>query len=907
MNLTMIDAAMLKPSKARQVPSGTPARVRILLASLLTASTVAAQAQQAQPTSTQADGGSDGTRIENVVVYGFRRTIEDSLERERAADNLVSVLSADDIGSMPDKNVADALSRLAGVSISTNDGEGRFVTIRGVEPGLNGLTFNGETIATSDSDGRSGRAAPLDILSSASASRIEVVKTVTSDMDGQSLGGTINIVTPSAFDYDSRQRGFGFAEAGVNDMNSSGDQYSGEFSFAFRFGAEEEWGAFLSYHRSQIDYLVEEAEFDGWDPAGPNDYFVPEEMLLNAPAGERKREGATLNLEYRPDVGRQLYFRAYTTSYDNFQDRPQIGLAIDDISEQPTPTTGTADDLFAQHETRVELTERKVDQFVLGGAIPLTPAFTLSGSANYTDASEDNPYLNYILFRPVSRPGASYDISNPDHQQFFAPEETYAADAMTLFWVRPEKSEVNEETTTGRLDLEWDGELFGVNATLKSGVKYVDREKFVDDTSIRYLYVGPPVTFASDEGTGPFGAPYDSFQDGRYTLGQDPDADAIFEWFNQTRPSNPTGDIFAPHENDLWQFLAADSAGNSVEDDYRLNEKIAAWYLMSTFRVNPKLTVIAGARVEHTDSEIAANLLLDGPESGIEPIQGQTDYTNVLPNAQFRYDISERLQLRGALTWTLSRPDYVDMAPISDLEYDDADGDGEFEGELSIGNPGLEPYEAFNIDVSLSYLFSDAGAVTAAFFRKDIDNPIYDFEEDLEDVEFQGRFFEDLERNTVLNADSGEINGLEIGYQQDFTFLPSPFDGLGIVGNYTWIDSTVRTFDRPDEVTFFNQPDRIANVQLYYQDSRLELRLGYRMQGESLDGIGGSPQDDGYDAEFEQVDVKGAFRFNDNWSVYAEVRNLTDEKEIAWVGDPSHRLFEGWFGTTYLAGVGWKY
>jgi TonB-dependent receptor len=449
--------------------------------------------------------------------------------------------------------------------------------------------------------------------------------------------------------------------------------------------------------------------------------------------------------------------------------------------------------------------------------------------------------------------------------------------------------------------------MFGKNTTIKAGVKALDRRKSVMDITSGYTPVGSTVgtTFASDFGTGPLGSPGPIFQDGRYVFGYRHNTAAFLSWLDATLPEWPGS--YIDHGNQYWVFQTAYALGNSLEDAYFLNEKISAAYLMATVDVNPKFTIFGGVRFEHTAESLSSNLFLSGAASGVEPINLKHSYNTMLPNLQFKYDLHDKTVLRGAVTYTIGRPDFLDMVPIAELNYVDADNNGLYEGSLEIGNPDLKPYESMNIDVYVTRYLPNDGAVSLGYFHKRIKNPIYDWFREEVDVEFAGRQFETLYRESRFNANPGRIDGIELTYQQNFRFLPAPFDGFGVVLNYAWIDSSVSTFDRPDEVTFFRQPDSIANAQLYFENKRFEARLAYHWQAENLEGIGDTPKQDSYGDKRGVLDFKGSVRLNNNWSIYAEARNLTNDTDRNFQGDRRYITLINQFGITYLAGIAWSY
>lgn len=263
-----------------------------------------------------------------VVVNGFRQGLATARKIARDADNLVDVQSADDVGKLPDTNIAEALRRLDSVYLIRDQGEGRYVSIRGVDPILNNVTMNGQTIAVSDTDGESGRAAPLDVLSASALSRVEIHKVTLPNMDGQSIGGTINIVTPSGFDHDGRYINAA-AEYGYNDFGKDSSLYAANLSFSDRFGANDEFAFFVGGEYWYKEYTSQQYTASGlWTNATlPAHYYFPGSVVYAQSIGEKERYGVNANLEYRPNDDFSAWLRYYYTKYNDYRERPQITIA----------------------------------------------------------------------------------------------------------------------------------------------------------------------------------------------------------------------------------------------------------------------------------------------------------------------------------------------------------------------------------------------------------------------------------------------------------------------------------------------------------------------------------------------------------------------------------------------------
>jgi len=322
------------------------------------------------------------------------------------------------------------------------------------------------------------------------------------------------------------------------------------------------------------------------------------------------------------------------------------------------------------------------------------------------------------------------------------------------------------------------------------------------------------------------------------------------------------------------------------------------------------LLLIGGVRVERTETESRAFDIVfeDGDLAPELPERtGSKDYTNWLPGLQARWAVSETLVVRGAWTNTIGRAQYEQLAPFRIFEVD-PDGPDAFEGEVEEGNPNLEPLESMNLDASLEWYMREGGLAAVGIFYKDIDNPIFTRVTTLEDAEFEGRFFTELERSQPQNADSGEILGVELNLQQQFTALPAPFDGFGVSLNYTYTDSEATVFGRDDKVPFFLQSERVGNAALFWQRGGLELRAAVAHRSEYLDEVGEDADSDLYIDARTQVDLKGSYAFDNGLKVYVEMLNVTDEPLRFLSGGRSDRLAENEiYGWNAIAGVQYRF
>ena len=350
------------------------------------------------------------------------------------------------------------------------------------------------------------------------------------------------------------------------------------------------------------------------------------------------------------------------------------------------------------------------------------------------------------------------------------------------------------------------------------------------------------------------------------------------------------------------EFEDVDSMIASASNDWVINEDVYAAYGMFKMSVGG-LTLTGGVRVEYTDFSSDGNaveLFEEGDEySGaeladdlvvIERISASRNYTDVLPSLNLRYDVTDEIVARAAVSRSIVRPLFEDVASRISVE----------DGEAEIGNPDLEPYNSWNYDASLEFYPSELSVLSAGVFYKDIEDFI--FLQTFDDFSFGGQTFD--EATIAENGDSANVMGVELNYQQHFGFLPSPFDGLLVSVNYTYVDSDAEVNGR--DISFPKQSDNIAGFVIGYEKYGLDLRLAMSYRDSYLDEL----VDEGLDRitdERTQWDFTAKYSVTDNWLVYAEISNLNDEPEYYYAGSSSRVLQYDEYGTTTVIGVQYIY
>jgi TonB-dependent receptor len=792
--------------------------------------------------------------LEKVVVEGTREGQARALQQKRSATNVMDVISADAVGKFPDGNAAEALRRVPGISLEIDQDEGRYVVVRGIDSALNTVTLNNQIVGTPSEAGNRGVAmdsVPADLIS-----RLEVVKAVTPDMDANSIGGAINIVTQSAFD---RPEGFTFGSVGLFYDDFGGrSRPTGSLTFGRLLGDEGKWGFVGAVSYSLKDVKSQTANTRSW--AQVNTFWVPLTQQNYDYDLERERIGANVAFQYRPAKGHEVALRLNHNEFNDSEDRQSVlyEYRLGTLTNQ-TATSGANSQGRASRQFRDYAQTGTIDVVTLDGKHEVSGDARFTWQAGASRGSRDTHKRNDWEFRSAT--GAfpnTYDLSGEELVITPNTDAYYTAANYPFRRVRFRTDDEQEDVITAQADYQRDLALGSGNGFWKAGAKYISREKKDDRNNTNYDASATNFTLGE---TGLAGPDVPGYFDGLFRYGPTLNMDAIEAFF----AANPT----------RFVFNSASTLADSTASDFEASEDVIAAYAMASVNFAKNWTVLAGVRAEKTDATYAANELFAGAYRWID---GGKDYTDVLPGVHVAWRPAKQAVVRFAWTNTLGRPRYSDLAPIRALDsIETAPGSGRYTGSLSGGNPDLDPFESMNFDLSLEYYFKDGGILSLGAFHKEIKNPIYDNVIFQTNVEYEGRLYDTLTFSGPANADKGKITGLEFNYQRFFTTLPAPFDGLGINVNYTLVDSSVRLFTRPDELPFFKQSDSIMNLALIYEKYGFEGRVSYSKNDDFLDDVGANPDTDIFVRGRAVVDAKVSYRFSRKFKVFVELLNLTEE------------------------------
>lgn len=767
-----------------------------------------------------AQGAAPAT-LETIVVIGQRGAQASALSQQRAADNTRNVVSADQAGRFPDLNAAESLHRVPGVSVQREPdaGEGRYVSIRGLDSGLNNLQINGFNAAQPEP---ASRRVPLDLVQTSALSSITVHKTLLPDQDADGIGGAVVLETATAFDYREPVANVTLSGFYHDLANELSPMLQG--TVATKFGADDRFGILASVATSKRKtrgyVFFQDEDYLSYVEDDPSSGVTPVENYQSEFNNERENISGNVALNWAVSEATQLVFKA---SYNRLHDTELVrglyfALGTDEYDDEGNliRTEPGSANIFNEYE-ETELTQ---ESYVLNG-VTFAGAFKYDYGIGFSTGKREEPNDNEVGFtRTLESNLLGYDFSGRFPQPNLTASDLAAIGNVDGYVLGSNDIDIDNSKNSRRavhFDVTYEPSPSWLRM-IKAGVKL--------ERSTRTLFEGNlmdlsgPLTLAQF-GTGglvdlsPTGAPYAPF----LSL----DAARQKDWRRYAQSLIDSNPEFA-NEYVEDGVIPLDS------DSYTSDEDIYASYVMAK-GVWDQWEVIGGLRIDHTrvSSDTYEELVLEGSETEFNKIKGEADYTNVLPRLQVNYRLSGDMVLRGAMFTSIARPEPIFISGATEIEEDDGEVDIEY------GNPGLKPAYAWNYDLSIERYFGSIGLVSAGVYYKDIRRFIFsevspetegDRERFANDPRLAGKEIDDV--TTYTNGKGAQIYGIELNAVRQFPELPGAFGGLGVYANITLQRSKADTgIEGVGDVDFFSAPETLYTAALTYQKYGIESTLAY--------------------------------------------------------------------------------
>ncbi|TXS90770.1 TonB-dependent receptor [Parahaliea maris] len=798
------------------------------------------------------------SELEHVLVVGQGASLDKALREQRRADSIKSVVSADAMAQMPDENVAEALQRLPGVSIERDQGEGRFVSVRGLGPDLNSVQINGTVIPSPNSG---TRAVALDVVPSELVETLSVVKAVTPDMDANSLGGSVAVESLSAFDRDGRFYSLA-AESNYDDnVGETSPKLSGVYSDLFSIGGDSEnLGVALAFSWQERDFGSDNVETGGgWDF---DEGARLEESEMRDYIITRERSGLGLNLDYRVSDSSKLYLRTLYSEFTDTEIRNAAGVEFADAQQ-----AGEQGDAEGWRELKDREETQEIASFVFGGEWDLEQ-WSVTGQLGYSRSSEDTP--GHIAGAVFEGDGDFTDtrFSSGRKPVLVAADSFYDPSAFVLEEVEWGQQKTTDTEQNIRFDIARSYQASNAEGEFKFGGKYSTREKDNDTNVWKY------------EDFADYGISDDALLLSTYAGGE------VDYSLGRFGPGIKSGGIAR-----LIGGLDAEEFYDEEEsriEDFVMDEDITAAYLMNTLEWE-RLRMILGVRYEGTEFSAEGTGLRDDV---YEAVNVDNDYDHWLPGAHLRYQLGDDTQLRAAWTNTVVRPTFEQVAPGFVIDGDEA----------SFGNPDLDALESANFDLGVEHFLGRAGVLSAFVFYKEIDNFIYQT-----DIAGTGAWADFDEAETFANGDSADLYGLELSWSQQLGSLPAPWNGLLLGANFTYSrsDATLVDGDEERDIDLPYQSDRVGNAMVGWENNTFSVRLSANYKSSYLQEVStvDDPEHDLFVDAQTFVDLTVRWYVTPQLQLSFEAQNITDEPYYVYTGSRGFNAQYEEYGPSFKLGI----
>jgi iron complex outermembrane receptor protein len=824
----------------------------------------------------------DAQQFETIEVRGFAASQRENLNQKRFANNVVDVITAEDLGKFPDKNIGEALRRLPSVALNSRFGEGENVSIRGLAPELSLTTLNGQTLAAAQwfEGNAPSRGFPVDLLAAELVSSLAVYKSPQANIDEGSIGGSIDIQTRKPLDLDANAF-FATAEMQYSDLAEEWDpQLSGLYNWK---NEDETFGVLFNVSSQKRTTNRENMEnylstgttvLDGSSNATSATWGAGSALFQQ----ERERTAYNVTMQFAPSDALEFTFSYLRFEMEannlnsnyltipgradgirNVTAETSQGLALthqinvadaeywfgpDTFFRQSKPTNDIFDlgmdyqgDNF-QVKARLGKTSADNELFVWGlsgkvGAEHIEAGLVNPNATQILDLTGERLQQSFTNFDPTD-PASYPAVANGARVRVEETDETFAQ-VDVIF---------DTDYSLGNADIT----AIHVGGKYKSHEKSLDQYRFNDEWSQLFATLNV-VTYADLPTT---------VQSGLFSEQAGPNS-------LTTLPIFDMGQILALG----GQSIPTDVTAASRQDRgayYLLEEDILAAYVMAEFS-GEKFRGNVGLRYVDTQLDSTGWQSEDGEFTRLATENG--DYKELLPSFNIAYNIRDDLVFRGALSKVFARPNYGNLAGGLSIIEEFRTGSG--------GNPNLDPWKANQLDAGLEWYFDKASVLSATYFYKDIASYIF-VQSSPESVL---GFDQPFEITRPRNGGSADLSGIEFNFQTEFGY------GFGLVANYTYTDAKVEQLDG-EEGFLPGNSETMWNLTPYWENDQFEARVMINHRGKYFEGFNRGAAN--FVDDFTSVDVAFTYHVTENIDINLQGLNVTNE---LWTARHSQDAWDG--------------
>lgn len=844
-----------------------------------------------------AETNDDMVEVIEVRASSFADSLQKALITKRASAGAVDTILAEDIADFPDQNLAESLQRIPGIAISRDAGQGREITVRGLNSSFTRVQLNGmqaQSLSAGPGGVRKSRAFDFNVFASELFSQLTVHKTSSAEIEEGTLGATVDLTTGRPFDFNDNVTAINVQgtyndqseEADprlsaltsyTNDDRSFGILVSASFSSQLISNVGSDTG------RWEDDGFCTDSSCLGTQDEDLSSYWHPRFPRFADKTHELDRTGITASVQFAPSDDTTItvdalyskieaqrlepFMQAISLARTNSSGVGQTYLTDYTIDGNDSIIAATAHDVDIRSENFESNWESEFTQFSVDVEHHFNDDLKVNLLVGTSESVLDNRETTIIyehfsvndsrrtLDYADSTSAVTYDFTNQ-----MSPSMSYSFDTANpanweLSEYRDRIYDAKSSYDNARADFEY---ILNDAITLKGGVTYKD-----------YLY-----SIAGSRADGTFASAdaadgtVDNVAFGISNVVTAADGNVV----------NFGGQSFFMADNaQLPQFLASGGWSYAPRggDTYAVSEENLSYFLQADFFYpigDMDLRGNAGVRYATTDVESTG--LVNG-----DPTSVKNDYSDTLPSLNLALDVTEDVVLRASYADVMSRPGLSTLSPGGSVDP--------FNLTVSYGNPFIDPFRATNYDLSAEYYFDEGALLSLAYFIKDIESfPTSETvtlnwqEVGLPDSVLGGQANivnnSDFEVRRSINGGGGKLDGYEVQYQQKLDFLPGPqwVQNFGVLANMTFVDA---------DVNLTGQSDRSSNFTVYWEDEVFSARISMANRSEFTTSFNSNPNKQRYVDGTTHIDFSASYNVSENLKISIEGINLTDEPIVAMV------------------------
>lgn len=853
----------------------------------------------------------DTKYMDEVIVTGQTEGKVKAMLEQRIAANIKNVISSEQIKEFPDMNAAEAMQRIPGITLQRDQGEGRFVQLRGTPPEYTNFSINGEQIPSPEGG---VRYVGLDVIAADQIEFIEVTKVLTPDMDADGIAGNVNIITKMP--KSGEPEVLASLAGGYNDLMKT-NNYQAQFSFGERvnnFGFQMNANYYKNdqgSHNMEFDYTrgPTTQQSQGTDSLSENYQILYSDIELRHYTITRERIGLSANIDYQPNEKLLFYVRGM---YNRFSDDEQRRRITYDFSDANTPLVYREAGIDRDIRDRIEY--QTISTINVGGEFEFNNGIKLDYEGSISTAIEDIPDYMFASFDNGGITMA-VNIDDPQWPTLSYPSAIDSIDAFTyenyeFDKLRFNSSLVKDINRSAKINLEIP---YRFSANSSGSVKLGGKLRLKDKTRERqnksyskyyetlnlYSQIGPPLNVTTVE---------DEFNETNlinqgYVMDHMPNHHMVRDFFEK-HPQN-----FKYDEIKTW--------GETYGEDYISSENIYAAFIMFHHDIN-RLMILGGLRIEKTDINYqAAKAGIEYVGNGllfIDTIDDSRSHNFILPQLQFKYRLTDKTNFRAAITYTYSRPNFDDVLPYR-RENDN--------GDVDFGNPDLKYPLSMNLDLLAETYLKNSGVISGGIFYKKIQNPIFSYVGYAHQGDNFNRF--GLQKiSMAVNGIEADVYGAEIQTQFKFSKLPGFLSDFGIYGNYTFTESeALISYRSPkndntnififneDKADFFTNSDKTEsiplegqarhtiNLALFYDAKKFYGKISAHNHSDFLSELSSDSELDYYNQRSLHIDFTANYQVNESLNFFIDLINITNEPLRFYMGSTDYfkqQEYYSWWG-----------